>query len=110
MKNFMETEMKKALIFLLFGLASCASHRELKTVKSVDYFCGTQSVTLHLAEREEALLQLDGHEFFLKQTISASGVRYADKSEDVVFWGKGNEASLEIDKTIYPKCLEKEIN
>jgi len=34
----------------------------------------------------------DGRDFNLKQTISASGVRYANEDESLVFWNKGNGA------------------
>ncbi len=34
----------------------------------------------------------DGRTFALKQTISASGVRYANANESFVFWNKGNGA------------------
>jgi len=36
----------------------------------------------------------DGRNFDLPQTISASGVRYANSDESFVFWGKGNGALI----------------
>ena len=42
------------------------------------------------------LLQLsDGRRFSLPQTISGSGIRYADSSESLVFWSKGDAAFVE---------------
>jgi len=36
-----------------------------------------------------------GKPFFLPQTISASGARYANKDESFVFWNKGDTAFIE---------------
>lgn len=42
------------------------------------------------------LVQLsDGRKFSLPQTLSGSGIRYADSSESVVFWSKGDTAFVE---------------
>lgn len=42
-----------------------------------------------------AVISLDGGESMtLMQTISASGVRYANEDESFVFWNKGNEALI----------------
>lgn len=37
----------------------------------------------------------DGRKFGLPQTLSASGVRYADPGESFVFWTKGDSAFVE---------------
>ncbi len=37
----------------------------------------------------------DGRRLTLPQTISASGIRYADKGEAIVFWSKGDTAFVE---------------
>ncbi len=37
----------------------------------------------------------DGRRLALPQTLSGSGIRYADKGETVVFWSKGETAFLE---------------
>ena len=36
----------------------------------------------------------DGRSFYLPQTISASGIRYADEDEHFLFWGKGDKAFI----------------
>jgi membrane-bound inhibitor of C-type lysozyme len=42
------------------------------------------------------LVQLsDGRKFSLPQTLSGSGIRYADSSESMVFWSKGDTAFVE---------------
>lgn len=56
----------------------------------------TSSVTLDLS---------DNRAFSLMQSISASGARYTNKDESVIFWNKGDEAFLEEDgKTTFENC------
>jgi len=48
----------------------------------------------------------DGRTLSLPETISASGVRYANDDESIIFWNKGNGAFLlEDDKETYMNCL-----
>ncbi len=48
----------------------------------------------------------DGRTLTLPQTISASGVRYADKNETVVFWNKGNGVTFtEGGKQTFMGCM-----
>ena len=52
----------------------------------------------------------DGRKFSLPQTVSASGVRYADSSETFVFWTKGDTAFVEegSSQTVsYRDCVQK---
>ena len=55
------------------------------------------------------LVQLsDGRKFSLPQTLSGSGIRYADSSESMVFWSKGDTAFVEEgpNKTVtYRDCV-----
>ncbi len=55
----------------------------------------------------EVILKLsDGREVKLPQTISASGVRYANEDESFVFWSKGNGAFiLENDIDTFSGCI-----
>ena len=48
----------------------------------------------------------DGRKLRLPQTLSASGIRYADPAETVVFWSKGDTAFVEEGKArTYADCL-----
>jgi membrane-bound inhibitor of C-type lysozyme len=50
----------------------------------------------------------DGKKMYLPQTISASGARYANSDESVVFWNKGDTAFItEGDQNIatYKDCM-----
>ncbi len=51
-----------------------------------------------------------GPELFLPQTISASGARYANDDESIVFWNKGNTAFVtegSQDNMTYKNCVTK---
>lgn len=52
----------------------------------------------------------EGLETFLPQTISASGARYANDDESLVFWNKGNTAFVtqgDLNKPTYSNCVIK---
>jgi len=57
-----------------------------KKVSAVFYAGESASVDLVLP---------DGRKFSLPRKMSASGARYADKNEDVVFWNKGDMIFIE---------------
>lgn len=58
-----------------------------------------------------AVVQLsDGRKFSLPQTLSGSGIRYADPSAAIVFWSKGDTAFLEegpSQTVTYRDCVQK---
>lgn len=50
----------------------------------------------------------DGRNLILHQTISASGARYANENESIVFWNKGYTAFIEEnDVGSYNNCFEE---
>ena len=52
------------------------------------------------------LVLSDGRTFSLPQALSASGARYANVDESVVFWNKGDTAFIaEGGKTTYAGCV-----
>jgi membrane-bound inhibitor of C-type lysozyme/putative hemolysin len=54
------------------------------------------------------LVLSDGRRMLLPQAMSASGARYANKSETFVFWNKGDSAFIEENgKTTYQGCATK---
>ncbi|KAF0105170.1 MAG: Protein of unknown function periplasmic [Rhodospirillaceae bacterium] len=58
-----------------------------------------------------AVVQLsDGRKFSLPQTVSGSGIRYADSSGTFVFWSRGNTAFVEegSSQTVtYRDCVQR---
>ncbi len=58
--------------------------------------------------RVEIILS-DGRSFNLPRTLSASGIRYANQDESVIFWSKGETAFLmEAEETTFQNCLVDE--
>ncbi|MBI2610350.1 MliC family protein [Candidatus Kaiserbacteria bacterium] len=54
------------------------------------------------------LVLSDGRQLSLPQTVSASGVRYANTDESFVFWNKGITAYIEESGTqTYSSCLQQ---
>jgi membrane-bound inhibitor of C-type lysozyme len=50
----------------------------------------------------------DGRRWVLPQALSASGARYANGDESIVFWNKGNTAFIEEGgRTTYRDCVAK---
>ena len=74
-----------------------------------DFYDGKSSVGLdgRPIPGGRVVVQLsDGRKFSLPQTLSASGVRYVDSSETLVFWTKGDTAFVEEAKaTTYAGCV-----
>lgn len=72
---------------------------------------GGRSITATFINGTSSSVQLvlsDGRKMTLPQAMSASGARYANKGETVVFWNKGNTAFLEEKgKTTYADCVTK---
>jgi len=56
-------------------------------------------------ESDSASLFIEGKEYKIHRVISASGARYANDDETVVFWEHQGEAMVEIDgKIMYQEC------
>jgi len=60
-------------------------------------------------EGDSASLFVEGEEYKLNRVVSASGARYANDDETVVFWEHQGEAMVEVNgETIYKECKLKE--
>jgi len=78
----------------ILGVASYVCEDE----KTIEAAYGNLQATLTLG---------DGREYTLEQTVAASGIRYANEGEQIVFWSKGDEAFLQEDGvTTYANCFE----
>jgi len=100
--------MKKILIFiavLMLALAILALVYPLiidpcksNGVHAVFFNKNDRNVSAVFYAGENASVDLvlpDGRRFSLPQAMSASGARYADKNENVVFWNKGDMIFIE---------------
>ena len=65
---------------------------------------GAEDNTLFTAQfaddTENVLLMLDGGRHELERAVSASGARYVNEDESIVYWAKGRKAFIEIDGEI----------
>ena len=79
-----------------------------KTIRAKFACAGGKSIDATFVNGPSSGVRLvlsDGRKLDLPQAMSASGARYADASESVVFWNKGNTAFLEeAGRTTYDGC------
>ncbi|HEX9208740.1 MAG TPA: MliC family protein, partial [Steroidobacteraceae bacterium] len=68
---------------------------------------GQRIVMRNLLPERAITIALQDGEHRLQQTMSASGVRYADDGERVVFWTKGETATLERTAATPVHCQER---
>jgi len=86
-----------------------ASATPAQQMTMVSYDCDKDKTVeaAYFDDRVEVTLS-DGRSFLLSQGVSASGTRYVNDDESVVFWSKGNTSFVEEKKaTTYDDCLEK---
>lgn len=72
------------------------------------YFCSEDNsvITTIFGDNETLKLVMGDISYTLSQTMSASGARYANFDESVVFWNKGVEGTVEINgETLYQNCI-----
>lgn len=104
------------IALIILGIFSY-SYR-LSSKKSVDqednaftFVCpsGGEIKITYTEEGDSATLFVEEKEYKLKRVISASGARYANDEETVIFWEHQGEAMVEIDgKIIGEGCRLKE--
>jgi len=69
---------------------------------------GTEIKISYDKESDSASLYVEGKEYKVYPTISASGARYSNDDQTVVFWEHQGEAMVEIDgEVIYKECKLK---
>jgi membrane-bound inhibitor of C-type lysozyme len=80
-----------ATVLLVLPAASAVA--DDAAIAKVDYACadGKTIVATYYADKVDLVLS-DGRTMTLPQTISGSGIRYADADESFVFWSKGDDA------------------
>lgn len=84
-------------------------NQENNIINAVTFICDNNKQIDAVFYKEKVALSLsDQRSLVLPQTISASGARYADAQESIVFWNKGDTAFIEEgDKMTYENCLLK---
>lgn len=79
-----------------------------ETIAEATYACdGGKVIDARYMDKAVEIKLSDARSFTLEQTISGSGVRYANEGEAIVFWNKGNTAFVEEEgETTYQNCVE----
>ncbi len=91
------TSAKSAVLVGALALlgASVSMARAEDAISTVDYACKDSKTIKAVFYSEKVDLTLsDGRTMSLPQTMSASGIRYANADESIVFWSKGNNAFI----------------
>ena len=104
--------MKSPSAVLASGLFVLGCHQAAAddVIASVKYACADDKTiaAAYYADKVDVVLS-DGREMTLPQTMSGSGIRYADADESFVFWSKGNTAFAtegDADEPTYADCTE----
>jgi membrane-bound inhibitor of C-type lysozyme len=92
--------------------AEAAATRLPADVIAATFTCDAEknvrAVFRNRAQPQVDLALSDGRRLSLPQSKSASGARYANRDESVVFWNKGNGAFIEEQgKRTYDNCVER---
>jgi membrane-bound inhibitor of C-type lysozyme len=92
------------VVFLLIVLFN------LLTPKAYKYECdGSKNIEVRYQDKIVNIVLNDKRKFTLKQTLSASGIRFANKDESVIFWSKGTSAFLEENNNVtYEQCKRRQ--
>lgn len=117
LSNIVKADLSMAV--LLFSAAAGSCRYETKDSETVHYDGepvvysaedGT-SFRVHFADdTEHVLLILNGERYPLERAISASGARYANEDESIVYWNKGKSAFVEVDGEIVLRGREAVID
>lgn len=96
-------------VWLVTGGEESSQEPTDEIIAEVTYRCESEKSMDAIFRKESVALALsDGRKMDLPQVISASGARYANDDESIVFWNKGNTAFLlENDRETYTGCVEE---
>lgn len=95
----------------LFLFSAAPAALAADAIAAVKYACadGKTIDAAYYSDKVDLTLG-DGRAMSLPQTMSGSGIRYANADESFVFWSKGNEAFAtegDPDKPTYADCVEQ---
>jgi membrane-bound inhibitor of C-type lysozyme len=82
------------LVATIFGFSLTTARAE-DPISTVDYACkdGKTIKAAFYSDKVDLVLS-DGRKMTLPQTMSGSGIRYANGDESIVFWSKGKGAFI----------------
>jgi len=95
-----------AVLLIIIGLGYWYMYKDVTTVL---YTCeNNKNIIAEFNPKNDSKVELDlsdGRDFNLKRVVSASGARYANADESIVFWNKGDTAFLtEGSSTTFANC------
>ena len=108
-KLFIINTITLAILIIVLALTWVYWENKKKTI-TAPFTCDdnkTITAVFYPGEDQYVVLKLsDGRTISLPRAISASGARYANQDESVVFWNKGNTAFItENGKNTYDNCI-----
>ena len=91
------------------GIRQISNASVVGILNEVTYSCkNNRMIQARFRPRIVHITLSDGRSISLTQTVSASGARYANLNESLIFWNKGNTAFIqEGSKTTYQDCTEQ---
>lgn len=97
-----------AIAILVVGFYAGRFYQNAKIPNVVEYSCGDKKTVGAQYYKDKVHIGLsDDREYTLNQVTSASGTRYANESESLVFWNKGDGVFFQEGSLItYSNCLE----
>lgn len=105
--------MRNVFCLALAGVVVSAAQLALAddaVIATVKYACADDKTieATYYADKVDVVLS-DGRTMTLPQTMSGSGIRYAEPDDALVFWSKGNTAFVtegDADEPTYADCAE----
>lgn len=97
------------VIYVFQTLKKDIDQKANQIISHVVYTCdGNKNISSLFYDGKAQLTLNDNRNLLLLQTISASGVRYANTDESIVFWTKGNTSFIQEGQSqTYSNCVEK---
>lgn len=94
---------------MLSTAPSILIEKKEKEIKATYECAQGKSITTVYFDDKVKLNLSDGREFTFNQAMAASGARFANQDQSLVFWNKGNTAFFqEGEKITYQDCLTKD--
>jgi membrane-bound inhibitor of C-type lysozyme len=99
------------LAILFAGLSPLSGVSAQEPISTVKYSCADDKTieATYFSDKVDLALG-DGRTMSLPQTMSGSGIRYANADESFVFWSKGGTAFAtegDADKPTFADCVEQ---
>ncbi|MBS0287241.1 MAG: MliC family protein [Proteobacteria bacterium] len=101
---------KMRTLILSVILSSCYSLQAHDDKPTVYFNCGKDRIWADFHDGDKLDLTLGRVTYVMHQVKSGSGARYETPKgakPHVVFWNKGTQASLTIDKKQFPRCHQE---